>query len=105
MPQESPGLPTTQAAADQVQLLRALQQAQERSLSLGGGGRPLERGREVASTQVPDAEEVRGGTIQGESRGAHSFNLNQEKKGKQEEAPAETPPDPDGRGAHLDLRG
>ena len=71
-----------------------------------GAGRSQERGREEASTQVQGAEEVGGGTIQGESRGAHSFNLTKDQQEeKKEEAPPETPLDPDGRGKHLDLQG
>ncbi len=105
MPIGSSGLPITQAAADQAQLLRALQQAQERSMNQTGAGRSQERGKEEASTQVQGAEEVGGGTIQGESRGAHSFNLTKDEEEKKEEAPPEKPPDPEGRGTHLDLQG
>jgi hypothetical protein len=107
VPIGSSGLPVTQAAADQAQLLKALQQAQERSLNQVEAGRSQERGKEAASSQVQGAEEVSGATIQGESRGAHSFTLSkdEEEEPPKEEAKAETPPDPDGKGSRLDLQG
>lgn len=105
MPIGSSDLPITQAAADQAQLLRALQQAQERTLNQVGAGGFQERGREEAPSLVQGAEEVGGGTIQGESRGAHSFSLSKREEEKKEEVPPEKLPDPEGRGRHLDLQG
>jgi hypothetical protein len=84
-----------------------MQQAQERAAGQVEAGRSQERGKEEATTQVQGTEGVEGATIQGESRGAHSYTLekdpDEEKPG--EPAPEPPPPDPLGRGEHLDLQG
>ena len=107
MPLGSPELPITQAEADRAQLRRALQQAQERTLNQVEPGRSQESVEEETSPQVQGVEGVSGGTIQGENRGAHSFNLSKDEaeEEKKKEAPPKTPPDPQGRGRHLDLQG
>jgi hypothetical protein len=99
-------LPVNMAGAEQAALQKAVGQLQERALNQVAAGRSEEQGREDASDLVRATQEVDGATIQGESRGAHSFTLKkEEEKEKKEPAPGERPDDPDGRGRHLDVRG
>ena len=105
MPIGSSGLPITQAAAEQAQLLRSVQQAQERALNQVEAARTQEQTEQMASGHVQQTDGVEGKTIQGESRGAHSFELKKDEEEKKEEAPPEVkPPDPEGRGTTLDLQ-
>lgn len=105
MPVGETNLPVNMTAAEQAQMQRSIAQMQERAVNQAAAGRSEEQGRENAGDLVKGAEEVGGATIQGESRGAHSFTLKKEEE-KEEKKPEEAkPPDPEGRGSTLDLQG
>jgi hypothetical protein len=93
------------AGAEAAQVVRAVQQAQERTVNQVAAGQTQERSKEDVSELVRGTEQVEGSTIQGESRGAHSFLLTKDEEEKEETPPPpETPPDPKGRGSSLDLK-
>ena len=98
-------LPVNLTAAEQANLHRAIAQAQERASNQTAGARSVEQAREVVRDIVRGTEEVEGATVQGESRGAHSYTLKKE-EGKEPPEPAEPrPPDPEGKGTNLDVQG
>ncbi len=104
MPVGGTSLPVNMAAAEQAALLRAVNQLQERAMSQAAAGQAQDRGKEDVSEIVRGTQGVEGATIQGESRGAHSFLLAKEEEPQKEELPpAEPLPDPEGRGRNLDL--
>ena len=93
------------AGAEAAQVVRAVQQAQERTVNQVAAGQTQERSKEEVSDLVQGTAQAEGATIQGESRGAHSFNLTKEEKEEEKPPPPEEKPvDPQGRGASLDLQ-
>ena len=108
MPVEGANLPQHIAGAEQSKALQNAMLQQERAQSQAAAEASRDRGKAEASSQVRQTEQVEDKTIEGKSRGAHSYDLkkNREEKGKpgQEKSPAEEPPeDPKGRGKHLDM--
>jgi hypothetical protein len=101
---ESSNLPVNMTAAEQAQLLRSLAQMQERAINQAAAGRSQDQGKADTSDLVRGTGEINGATIQGESRGAHSFTLKKDEENPKEDKPAEPrTPDPDGRGEKLDI--
>jgi len=98
-------LPVNMTAAEQAQMQRSIAQMQERATNQAAAGRSEDQGKENASDLVKGTEEVAGATIQGESRGAHSFTLKKEEEKEDQKPKEEKPPDPEGRGKNLDLQG
>ena len=105
MPVGETNLPVNMTAAEQAQMQRSIAQMQERATNQAAAGRSEDKGKEDVTELVKGTEEVGGATIQGESRGAHSFTLKKEEE-KEKPAPVEEkPPDPAGRGKTLDIQG
>jgi len=99
-------LPVNMAAAEQATMARTIAQMQERATNQAAAVRSEDQGKEDATDRVKGTEEIEGATIQGESRGAHSFTLKKEEEEKKEPPPGEEkPPDPEGRGKNLDIQG
>jgi hypothetical protein len=98
-------LPVNMTAAEQAQMQRSIAQMQERATNQAAAGQSQDQGKEEASDLVKGTEEVGGATIQGESRGAHSFMLKKEEEKGEKKPEEEKPPDPEGRGTNLDLQG
>ncbi len=106
MPVDGTSLPVNMAAAEQATMARSIAQMQERATNQAAAGRSEDKGKEDATELVKATEEVGGATIQGESRGAHSFMLKKEEEEKEKQPPAEEKqPDPGGRGKNLDIQG
>ena len=105
MPVGGTSLPVNMAAAEQATMQRSIAQMQERATNQAAGGRSEDKGKEDVSELVKGMEEVGGATIQGESRGAHSYTLKKEEEREEKEPAGEHPPDPEGRGKNLDVQG
>lgn len=105
MPVGETNLPVNMTAAEQAQLQRSIAQMQERATNQSAAGRTQDQGKENVADLVKGTEEVTGATIQGESRGAHSFTLKKEEEKPAPPDPEEKLPDPEGRGQTLDLEG
>ena len=106
MPVGGTSLPVNMAAAEQATMARTIAQMQEHAINQAAAGRSEDKGKEDATELIKGTEEVEGATIQGESRGAHSFTLKKEEEEKEKPPPAEEKPaDPEGRGKNLDIQG
>ena len=105
MPVGETNLPVNMTAAEQAQMQRSIAQMQERATNQTAAGRSQDQGKENVTDLVKGTEEVGGATIQGESRGAHSFTLKKEEEKGKPEPVEEKPPDTAGRGTNLDLQG
>jgi hypothetical protein len=106
MPVGEANLPVHMAAAEQATMQRSIAQMQERAVNQAAAARSEDQGREDVSDLVKGMEEVEGATIQGESRGAHSYTLKKEEEEEEKPAPVEEKPsDPEGRGKNLDIQG
>lgn len=104
MPVEGPNLPMVAAGADAAQAMQNVLLQQERVQGRQAAAESQDAGKREAVDQVQITQGVEDKTIEGESRGAHSFELKKDQEEKKEEPPAEEkPPDPGGRGAHLDI--
>ena len=95
------------AGAEQAQALRAAQQAQENAAAQAAAAGMQALAAQRLSGAVEEAKEVEGSTIQGDRRGARSFDRPAKGHGPRPETPpsGDAPPDPDGRGGLLDVRG
>ena len=105
MPVGGTSLPVNMAAAEQATMARSIAQMQERATNQAAAGRSEDKGKEDATELVKGTEEIEGATIQGESRGAHSFTLKKEEDKEKPPPAEEKAPDPEGRGKNLDVQG
>ncbi len=97
---------------EQAQALRAAQEAQARAAADAAAAETQARAAQRLSGAVEEPKEVEGSTLQGDRRGARSFE--RPAKGPFDSAapgglaqgkPASIPPpDPEGRGTSLDVR-
>jgi multidrug efflux pump subunit AcrA (membrane-fusion protein) len=95
------------AAAEQAQALRAAQQAQEAAAAQAAAAGTQARAAARLSGAVDEPQGVEGSTMQGDRRGARSFDRPPKGHGPAPEAPppGDPPSDPSGRGAELDVQG
>jgi hypothetical protein len=98
-------LPVNMTAAEQATLQRALAQMQERASGQAAATRSQDQGKEDVRDLVRGTEEIEGSTIQGESRGAHSYTLKKDEEKEEPKPVEEKLPDPEGKGTNLDLQG
>ncbi len=104
MPVGATNLPSNLAPAEQANLLQAMQQLQERAGVQAAAGASRDLGKQETSEQVQVTRETENPDIQGQGRGARSFQL----PGRDEEPAAppaeeERPADPAGRGLRIDI--
>jgi hypothetical protein len=108
VPVEATNLPTHLTAAEQSQLTQTLHQAQERAMNVAATERTQEQAKQEATDQVQETRQTEQTTVQGDRRGARSFDLKKRQaKEEKEEAPLPPeppPPDPEGRGQRLVLQ-
>lgn len=106
MPERSDTPAARLAGAEAAQAAQAARLALERAAEEAAAGRTDERSQEEAAGPVQGTRAVEGSTVQGDTRGARSFTLARKAEGKKAEPPppGETPADPLGRGANLDVK-
>ncbi len=106
MPVESTNLPINLYSAEQSQAVQNMLQIQDRAQQMVAAAQSQDTGKQEAADQVQISKEVEDKTIEGEGRGAHSFELKKGKEEKKEPPPAEvaSPEDPAGRGHRLDIQ-
>ncbi|MBI2901097.1 MAG: hypothetical protein HYY17_13000 [Planctomycetes bacterium] len=92
--------------AEASQQVQNLFLAAERANNQIASEQNRDQAKAAATEQVQDTSKVENDEIQGESRGAHSHDLGEREEEKEPEKkhPPE-PPDPTGRGQHIDLTG
>ena len=105
MPVGETSLPVNMTAAEQATMQRSIAQMQERATNQSAAARSQDQGKEDVSDLVQGTEEIEGSTIQGESRGAHSYTLKKEEEREEKKPAEEQLPDPEGRGKNLDIQG
>lgn len=104
MPVGATNLPIHIAPAEQANLVQAVLQLQERTMLQAAAAASQDRGKQEVSEQVQTTRDVEGSTVQGDSRGAHSFQLGKESGEKESPAAEEPkPPDPSGLGQVFDM--
>jgi Tfp pilus assembly protein PilV len=104
---ESSNLPQHIAAAEQSQLLQTVLQLQERAQGQVAAAHSAERAKAEAGEEVQSAREVEGAVIQGDRKGARSFDLEKREGGQapsDEPPPEARPPDPTGLGTQIDVK-